>query len=137
MTSCPASGPHKLLLLPEGLYLSHLPTFQGLSYLERKQKKQFSTLAFLLFVLMPPFTEGPFDSQKNSKDPWEMRTERCSATYGMACCGKIGHLSIAVQSIRCSSPGNQARCCRQRCPGKAGSLRDDSIGVSSFRAREG
>lgn len=103
---------------------------------KEKKKKNLNTCPSFICV-NASFYRGAIRFSKNSKDPWRMRTERCSATYSMAGCGEIGHLSVAVQSIGCSSPGNQARCCGEWCPGKASILRGDSTGLSSFRAHEG
>lgn len=68
MKSYPAIHPHTPFQAK--VCLSRLPTFQRLSYLERK-KKFINTPALLLFVLMPHFTKGPFNSQKPAKVPGE------------------------------------------------------------------
>lgn len=132
MKSCPAIHQHTRPHPKRGVYLPYFPTFQKLPHLQRKKNKKLSQLNLPFFVLLTPFTDGPFESQKTGEIPGEWGTERCSVIYGTAGCREIGHLSVAVQSIGCSHSGSRARCCGAQCPGKASILRGNSIGVSSF-----
>lgn len=114
-------------------FTCHIPPhFRDYHTFKEKRIKNSHNSTFLSFVLLTPFTDGPFESQKTAEIPGEWGTERCSVIYGTASCREIGHLSVAVQSIGCSHSGSRARCCGAQCPGKASILRGNSTRVSSF-----
>lgn len=84
MKSCPAIHQHTRPHPKRGVYLPYFPTFQKLPHLQRKKNKKLSQLNLPFFVLLTPFTDGPFESQKTARDPWGMRNRKmqCHLRHG-------------------------------------------------------